>query len=262
MALRAYTRVSTDIQVKEGESLTTQKMQITGYVMQKFLKTGEDIEYYQEEGESGSVPVHKRKVGMTLLDDVQKGDIVIITKLDRMFRSSLDALATLNRFKEIGADLHIIELGGSVITDVMGKAFFTVAAAFAELEREKIKQRIIDVKQVQKGRNEYLGGDTPFGYTKISNEFKEEVVHTQSGTEVVKKPVYVIKEDPVQQEVIRVIKEKREPTDGSKPMSLRKLSDYISEHYDIVISHQGIKRIIERNGAAYMPNTVNEQQVP
>ncbi len=46
----------------------------------------------------------------------------------------------------------------------MGKAFFTIAAAFAEAERDRIRERITDVKRDQRRRGRYLGGTVPFGY--------------------------------------------------------------------------------------------------
>ena len=62
-----------------------------------------------------------------------------------------------------GVHLHLIDLGGD-ITNGMGKAFFTIAAAFAEAERDRIRERIIDVKRDQRQRGRYLGGAVPFGY--------------------------------------------------------------------------------------------------
>jgi DNA invertase Pin-like site-specific DNA recombinase len=42
------------------------------------------------------------------------GDVVITAKLDRMFRSALNALDVLGRLKERNVGLHIIDLGGDV----------------------------------------------------------------------------------------------------------------------------------------------------
>jgi hypothetical protein len=47
---------------------------------------------------------------------------------------------------------------------IMSKLFLTIAAAFAEAERDRIRERISQVKADQKARGRYLGGTVPFGY--------------------------------------------------------------------------------------------------
>ncbi|WP_215751362.1 recombinase family protein, partial [Gluconobacter sp. P5H9_d] len=96
MAVFGYCRVSTSRQVGEGESLAVQERQIRGYAMQ----LGLEIDHiFVEKGVSGSVPLADRPEGKTLLERLAAGDTIITAKLDRMFRSAVDALGVLEDMK-------------------------------------------------------------------------------------------------------------------------------------------------------------------
>ena len=60
--------------------------------------------------------------------------------------------------------LHLLDLGGDISGNGMSKLFLTIAAAFAEAERDRIRERIGQVKADQKARGRYLGGIVPFGF--------------------------------------------------------------------------------------------------
>jgi putative DNA-invertase from lambdoid prophage Rac len=117
-----------------------------------------------EEGVSGSVPVEERPIGGQLFAKLQKGDIVIAAKLDRLFRSALDALKVVESLKGRGVKLHLLDLGGDIAGNGMSKLFLTIAAAFAEAERDRIRERVSQVKADQKARGRFLGGSVQFGY--------------------------------------------------------------------------------------------------
>ena len=169
MAVFGYCRVSTTRQASEGESLETQRRQIRGYAdMHGFTLAGVEV----EEGVSGSIPINERPVGGALLARLQPGDIVIAAKLDRMFRSALDALQVVERLKASGVKLHLLDLGGDIAGNGLSKLFLTIAAAFAEAERDRIRERISVVKADQKARGHFLGGSRPFGF-QIKGEGKE-----------------------------------------------------------------------------------------
>jgi putative DNA-invertase from lambdoid prophage Rac len=120
---------------------------------------------FVERGVSGSKPLRERPQGAKLLKTIAFGDWVITPKLDRMFRSSLDAISTLAEMRDvIGIHLHMIDLGGDVTGNGISKLVFTILSAVAEAERDRIRERISDVKRDQKSRGRYLGGTVPFGY--------------------------------------------------------------------------------------------------
>ena len=163
MAVYGYCRVSTDRQADEGESLGAQKRKIEGYAMMQDLALDN---IFVEKAVSGSVRLDERPKGKLLLAELKACDVVITPKLDRMFRSALDALAILEQLKARSVSLHMIDLGGDVTGNGISKLVFTILSAVAEAERDRIRERIRDVKSDQKQRNQYLGGSIPFGWTK------------------------------------------------------------------------------------------------
>src|SRR3954465_10771276 len=109
-------------------------------------------EVFVERGVSGSRPIGERPEGAKLLGKVMAGDVIITPKLDRMFRSALDALDVLARLKDRDVSLHMIDLGGDVTGNGISKLVFTILSAVAEAERDRTRERIADVKRDQKNR--------------------------------------------------------------------------------------------------------------
>jgi putative DNA-invertase from lambdoid prophage Rac len=161
MAVYSYTRVSTGRQADEGESLGAQQRRVDGYAQMNDLRVDR---HFVERGVSGSIPLVERPQGAALLGLVKPGDVIITPKLDRCFRSALDALDVLQKLKERGVSLHMIDLGGDVTGNGISKLLFTILSAVAEAERDRIRERITDVKRDQRQRGRYLGGRIPFGY--------------------------------------------------------------------------------------------------
>jgi putative DNA-invertase from lambdoid prophage Rac len=161
MKVWGYIRVSTAEQAANGDSLDTQRSQLIGYAMMKGWTV---TEFFVEAGVSGSVPLAERPEGQRLLAAVAKGDAIVTPKLDRMFRSASDALATLEELKAEGVSLHMIDLGGDVCGNGISKLVFTILSAVAENERERIRERIRDVKRHLAAQGVYNGGKRPFGF--------------------------------------------------------------------------------------------------
>lgn len=158
-----YCRVSTFEQSEHGLSLETQRRQLAGYCQMKGWKL---TKVFVERGVSGSRPLETREQGGALLACLQQGDTVVATKLDRAFRSALDALSVLGRLKRQKVSLHLLDLGGDVTGDGIAKLVFTILSAVAEAERERTRERIRDVKKSQREQGRYLGGSTQFGFRK------------------------------------------------------------------------------------------------
>lgn len=161
MSVYGYTRVSTSRQADEGESLEVQQRTIAGYALMLGLTVDR---MFVERGVSGSVPLSDRAEGTALLAILKPGDVVITPKLDRMFRSALDALEVLAKLKARSVGLHMIDLGGDVTGNGISKLVFTILSAVAEAERDRIRERVTQVKRDQRQRNRYLGGIVPFGF--------------------------------------------------------------------------------------------------
>jgi putative DNA-invertase from lambdoid prophage Rac len=180
MAIYGYARVSTARQASEGESLEVQKRQIEGYAHMHGLAIDGVV---VEEGVSGSVPVAERPAAGPLFTKLTKGDVVIAPKLDRLFRSALDALRVVEELKARKVALHLLDLGGDISGNGLSKLFLTIAAAFAEAERDRIRERIGQVKADQKARGRYLGGKIPFGFRRgdngglVPHDGEQEAIH-------------------------------------------------------------------------------------
>ena len=82
--------------------------------------------------------------------------------------------------KARGVALHLLDLGGDISGNGLSKLFLTIAAAFAEAERDRIRERIGQVKADQKARGRNLGGKVPFGYPRASprvSQFESPQLH-------------------------------------------------------------------------------------
>jgi putative DNA-invertase from lambdoid prophage Rac len=197
MAVYGYARVSTARQAAEGESLDVQRRQIEGYALMHGLTLDEVV---VEEGVSGSVPVTERPAASPLFAKLTKGDVVIAPKLDRLFRSALDALKVVEDLKKRGVALHLLDLGGDISGNGLSKLFLTIAAAFAEAERDRIRERIGQVKADQKARGRYLGGKVPFGFRRgddgelVSHEAEQEAIREMVALRVQGKALRAIAE--------------------------------------------------------------------
>jgi len=170
MRVFGYVRVSTIEQASNGESLDTQTAKITGYAMMQGWTVDE---VFVEGGVSGSVPLADRPQGQRLLAVAGKGDMIITPKLDRMFRSASDALGTLEELKAQGTGLVMIDLGGDVTGNGISKLVFTILSAVAENERDRIRERIREVKRHLASQGVYGGGRVPFGFDEVDGRLIE-----------------------------------------------------------------------------------------
>jgi len=166
MAVYGYARVSTLMQAREGESLEAQRRQVTSYAQSKGLELLE-ANVFVEAGVSGSVEFQARPEGKRLYELVQAGDMIVFPKLDRAFRNTRNALNVLHEMKAKGVHIHFIDLGGDVTGNGIGAIVFTILAAFATFERERIATRIREVKQLKMSQGKFTGGKRAFGYDVI-----------------------------------------------------------------------------------------------
>lgn len=134
-----YIRVSTNEQATEGVSLAAQRSAITAYATLHGLTLTEII---QDAGESGGVPLAERTGGARVVALVREGAVgaVVVSKLDRAWRSAVDALATTTEWTERGVALHLIDMQLDTAS-AFGRMFLTMLAGLAELERGLIAER-------------------------------------------------------------------------------------------------------------------------
>lgn len=128
-----YLRVSTLDQDPESQG-----REVRGFVA---ARGWEIVETYQDLGISGS---KARRPGLDqLLKDAWRGrfQAVVVWDLSRMARSTLNALQLLQEFQDM--KVRLVAVKQTFDTDTpLGRAFFTLAAMFAELEREILIERV------------------------------------------------------------------------------------------------------------------------
>lgn len=156
-----YIRVSTEDQAKEGVSLDIQQAKIEDYASLKDMNL---VEIVQDAGISAK---NLKREGMQRILAMTKSkqiDAVVVLKLDRMFRSSIDALQTTKLFNKHGIAFHSIQETIDTAS-AMGRFFFTLLSGIAELERNTIGERTKLALAHKKANGEKTGGYVPFGYS-------------------------------------------------------------------------------------------------
>ena len=143
----AYIRVSTDKQ-----DLENQKFEILKYANAKKLGNVEII----EETVSGRKSWKKRRLG-ELVDELRKGDVLIITELSRLGRSMLEIMELLSILLRKGVELHIVKNNQVFKDDLYSKVFAMAFSIAAEIERELISQRTKEALHRRKAEGKPLG---------------------------------------------------------------------------------------------------------
>jgi putative DNA-invertase from lambdoid prophage Rac len=90
---------------------------------------------------SGSVAASERKEFRKLLNKLESGDVLVVTKLDRLGRNAMDVRLTVEALTGLGVRVHCLALGGVDLTSAAGKMTMGVIAAVAEFERDLLIER-------------------------------------------------------------------------------------------------------------------------
>lgn len=161
----SYTRVSTAEQAADNAtSLKEQERKNRGIAAIRGAAAFDFVNYV-DAGVSGSVPLADRPAGKRLLEDAGPGDVIVASKLDRLFRSASDALSTLERLRARKIDVILIDMGVEPVTsNGAAKMFFGMMSLVAEFERERIAERMTDGRRGKRLRNGHIGGSAPYGY--------------------------------------------------------------------------------------------------
>lgn len=94
-----------------------------------------------EEHISGSVAASERPGFIRLLDRMENGDVLIVTKLDRLGRNAMDIRKTVEQLAVSDIRVHCLALGGVDLTSPAGKMTMQVISAVAEFERDLLLER-------------------------------------------------------------------------------------------------------------------------
>jgi len=161
-----YVRVSSLEQAGDGKSsLSQQEQRIRGAAL---MRGESDPVMITDAGVSGAMPLAKRPAGGRMYADLKDGDLIIASKLDRMFRSAQDALATVQALHDKGVGVILCDINMEPIAENgIGKMFFTLLAAVAEFERWRIAERCADGRRGKAKRGGHIGGAAPYGFSKV-----------------------------------------------------------------------------------------------
>lgn len=123
----AYVRVSTDDQTTNAQR----------HAIENRYKVAR---WFSDEATSGVIKAKDRAGFGQLLSYVREGDTVVVYAIDRLGRSTIDVLETVEALKGKGVAVLSIREGFDLSTP-MGKMMLTMLAGLAELERSNIKER-------------------------------------------------------------------------------------------------------------------------
>ena len=159
-AVVGYCRVSTPGQAAEGVSLEAQRTAIQAWASTQ----GRDVlQVFTDAGLSGKRADNRLALQRALALATTHRAVVVVYKLDRLARSTRDALEIAERLSVADADL--VSLSEQIdTTTAYGRMFFTLAAAFAQLERDLISERTTAALSHKRSKGERVG-HVPYGYT-------------------------------------------------------------------------------------------------
>ena len=126
----AYARVSTVEQTPENQ---IREIEAAGFGVEPHRIITETV--------SGSMAIAQREGFSKLIDRMEKGDVLIVTKLDRLGRDAIDVTTTVVKLEKIGIRVHCLALGGVDLTSSAGKMTMNVINAVAQFERDLLIER-------------------------------------------------------------------------------------------------------------------------
>jgi putative DNA-invertase from lambdoid prophage Rac len=142
----AYARVSTIEQATENQ---LREIRAAGFHIEARRTVTENI--------SGSVAAKQRPGFSKLVDRMEDGDVLVVTKLDRLGRNAMDVRATVEALAATGVRVHCLALGGVDLTSAAGKMTMQVLNAVAEFERDLLIERTNSGIERAKAEGKHMG---------------------------------------------------------------------------------------------------------
>lgn len=160
-----YSRVSTVEQAADGNaSIPDQIRKCKALATMRGVHSSDCI-IFTDKGISGSMPLALRPAGAEMLAVAKSGDVIVAAKMDRLFRSAIDALQTADELKRSGVDLVLLDIGTDAVTgNGVGKMFFGIMSCIAEFERDRIRERTEEGRRSKRARRGFMGGGVPIGF--------------------------------------------------------------------------------------------------
>lgn len=162
-----YGRASTD---KQAVTEDAQRSACEDYVDRSLKPQGFTYGgWMYDAATSGSTQMFEREQGRNLWALVQPGDRIVWAKLDRAFRSTYDFVQTMQLLQAKGVSFTSLDIGLDSGTPI-GRCVFTIMAAFAELEREFIRERTRNGLRAKRQNGKPLNSSAPIGWKKCGTK--------------------------------------------------------------------------------------------
>lgn len=159
----AYCRVSTTEQTTTNQ---IHEIEAAGFAIQPQRIVTETI--------SGSVAASERPGFRQLLQKMESGDVLVVSKLDRLGRNAMDVRMTIESLEKSGIRVHCLALGGVDLTSPAGKMTMQVLGAVAEFERDLLIERTQAGLVRAKAEGKKLGRPEAASTTAIVLELKSQ----------------------------------------------------------------------------------------
>lgn len=130
MRVFGYGRVSTADQTTDNQR---QELETMGHTIQAQRWFSDTI--------SGKVPASERPEFSRMLERMEAGDMLVVSKLDRLGRDMIDVMQTLRALTAQGIRVKVQALGDTDLTSTAGKAVVGILAVVAEMERDMLVER-------------------------------------------------------------------------------------------------------------------------
>lgn len=119
--------------------------------------------FFYDAATSAKVPFSERAQGRSLCAILRGGDHVVVSKLDRPFRSLRDGIASMDMFHQRNVAFHSLDLLIDTSTP-LGRFFRTILLAVAELEREFVSERVKETIALRRREGKPHGQGCPIGW--------------------------------------------------------------------------------------------------
>jgi putative DNA-invertase from lambdoid prophage Rac len=147
MRIFSYCRVSTTEQTTENQILAIRQK---GYEVNEARTISETV--------SGSIEAMKReKFKMLINHQMERGDMLVVLKLDRLGRDNIDVQNTINQLTDKGIKVVCLDLPVADLSSAEGKLMLQMFSAFAEFERNRIRERTKEGLERAKAEGKKLG---------------------------------------------------------------------------------------------------------
>lgn len=123
---------------------------------------------------SGSTLAAEREGFQRLLDRMESGDVLVVLKIDRLGRDAIDVQQTVQRLIDSGISVHCLDLPVQNLSSAEGRLMLQMFTAFAEFERNRIRERTSEALQSRKAEGKHVGRPEAVETTKRVQQHKAE----------------------------------------------------------------------------------------